>query len=155
MAWSNPTIKVKWCTIPKDCHPNSSYPVGYSSGVSYRAKKQLIRMMPGGLSRARSATPEIQEIADKVKSLLEEKTNEKYEVFKAVEYKSQVVAGQNYFIKVCCCCCCCHRYPNTTEVDFRYIHRVFASGLSCCCRPVNCTADVLTMQMEFAPKNHF
>uniref|UniRef100_A0A8C6GFT3 Cystatin domain containing 4 n=1 Tax=Mus spicilegus TaxID=10103 RepID=A0A8C6GFT3_MUSSI len=57
-------------------------------------------MMPGGLSRARSATPEIQEIANKVKSLLEEKTNEKYEVFKAVQYKSQVVAGQNYFIKM-------------------------------------------------------
>ncbi|XP_021011003.1 cystatin-A-like [Mus caroli] len=83
-----------------DWHPNSSYPVGYSSRVSYRAKKQLIRMMPGGLSRARSATPEIQEIANKVRPLLEEKTNEKYEVFKAVQYKSQVVAGQNYFIKM-------------------------------------------------------
>ncbi|XP_031220543.1 stefin-3-like [Mastomys coucha] len=54
----------------------------------------------GGLSEARPATPEIQEIADKVRPQLEEKTNEKYEKFEAVEYKVQVVAGKNYFIKV-------------------------------------------------------
>ncbi|XP_005386564.1 PREDICTED: cystatin-A [Chinchilla lanigera] len=57
-------------------------------------------MIPGGLSEAKPATPEIQEIADKVKSQLEEKTNESYQEFVAVEYKSQVVAGVNYFIKV-------------------------------------------------------
>ncbi|XP_021010593.1 stefin-3-like [Mus caroli] len=57
-------------------------------------------MMTGGLSRARSATPEIQEIADKVRSLLEEKTNEKYEKFKVVKYKSQVFQRRNYFIKM-------------------------------------------------------
>ncbi|XP_051005839.1 stefin-3-like [Acomys russatus] len=54
----------------------------------------------GGLSQARPATPEIQEIADKVRAQLEEKTNEKYEKYEAVEYKSQVVAGSNYFIKI-------------------------------------------------------
>ncbi|EDK97922.1 stefin-3 [Mus musculus] len=54
----------------------------------------------GGLSEARPATPEIQMIADKVRPLLEEQTNEKYEKFEAVEYKSQVVAGQNLFIKI-------------------------------------------------------
>ncbi|XP_034371703.1 stefin-3-like [Arvicanthis niloticus] len=57
-------------------------------------------VLTGGLSEARPATPEIQEVADKVRPLLEEKTNEKYEKFKAVEYKSQVVAGQNLFIKM-------------------------------------------------------
>uniref|UniRef100_A0A8D1HAR6 Cystatin domain-containing protein n=1 Tax=Sus scrofa TaxID=9823 RepID=A0A8D1HAR6_PIG len=36
----------------------------------------------------------------KVKSQLEEKTNKTYEKFEAVEYKSQVVAGINYYIKV-------------------------------------------------------
>uniref|UniRef100_A0A8C0W142 Cystatin domain-containing protein n=1 Tax=Castor canadensis TaxID=51338 RepID=A0A8C0W142_CASCN len=51
-----------------------------------------------GLSEARPATPEIQEIADRPQ--LEEKTNETYQEFKAVQYKSQVVAGANYFIKV-------------------------------------------------------
>lgn len=36
----------------------------------------------------------------KVKPQLEEKTNETYEEFKVVEYKTQVVAGTNYYIKV-------------------------------------------------------
>ncbi|CAO2631724.1 Csta [Lemmus lemmus] len=57
-------------------------------------------MIPGGLTEARPATPEIQEIVDKIRPKLEEKTNEKYEKFEAVEYKTQVVAGVNYFIKV-------------------------------------------------------
>ncbi|XP_059542642.1 cystatin-B-like isoform X1 [Myotis daubentonii] len=54
----------------------------------------------GGTSETRAATAEIQAIADKVKSQLEEKENKKYPNFKATEYKSQVVAGTNYFIKV-------------------------------------------------------
>ncbi|XP_028608119.1 stefin-3-like [Grammomys surdaster] len=57
-------------------------------------------MSLGGLSETKPATPDIQEIADKVRPQLEEKTNEKYEKFKAVEYKSQVVAGLIHFIKV-------------------------------------------------------
>ncbi|KAI5134894.1 cystatin-A [Manis pentadactyla] len=57
-------------------------------------------MMPGGLTDARPATPEIQKIADEVKPQLESKTNRTYEEFKAVEYKTQVVAGTNYYIKV-------------------------------------------------------
>ncbi|KAK1344284.1 hypothetical protein QTO34_014849 [Cnephaeus nilssonii] len=35
-----------------------------------------------------------------VKAQLEEKENKKYPTFKATEYKSQLVAGTNYFIKV-------------------------------------------------------
>ncbi|XP_016069008.1 PREDICTED: cystatin-B isoform X2 [Miniopterus natalensis] len=35
-----------------------------------------------------------------VKPQLEEKENRKFCTFKATEYKSQVVAGMNYFIKV-------------------------------------------------------
>uniref|UniRef100_A0A2I3GS45 Cystatin-B n=1 Tax=Nomascus leucogenys TaxID=61853 RepID=A0A2I3GS45_NOMLE len=35
-----------------------------------------------------------------VRSQLEEKENKKFPVFKAVSFKSQVVAGTNYFIKV-------------------------------------------------------
>ncbi|XP_032755171.1 stefin-1-like [Rattus rattus] len=57
-------------------------------------------MLLGGLSEAKTATPEIQKIADKVRPQLEENTNEKYEKFEAVEYKTQFVAGQNYFIKM-------------------------------------------------------
>ncbi|XP_021044664.1 stefin-2-like [Mus pahari] len=71
----------------------------------------------GGLSEARPATPKIQEIADKVRSLLEEKTNEKYEKFEATEYKVQVVQGLNYFIKMDVGCGC-------------YLHINVLSGIS-------------------------
>ncbi|XP_006091012.1 cystatin-A [Myotis myotis] len=57
-------------------------------------------MMPGGLTEAKPATPEVQEIADEVKPQLEAQTNETYEEFEAIEYKTQVVAGINYYIKV-------------------------------------------------------
>ncbi|KAL6029939.1 hypothetical protein STEG23_028867 [Scotinomys teguina] len=67
---------------------------------SYRAKKPVTKMIPGGLSDAKPATPEIQKITDQVRAQLEEKTNEKYEKFEAVQYKTQVVAGIHYFIKV-------------------------------------------------------
>ncbi|XP_072469918.1 cystatin-A1-like [Notamacropus eugenii] len=57
-------------------------------------------MMTGGLSETKPATRETQEIVDEVKSQFEEKSNEKYEHFEAVEYKSQVVAGIVYYVKV-------------------------------------------------------
>ncbi|KAM8820599.1 cystatin-B-like [Eudromia elegans] len=57
-------------------------------------------MMPGGLSDTTPATPEVQHIADQVKPQLEEKEGKTFDVFTAVEYKSQVVAGTNFFIKV-------------------------------------------------------
>ncbi|XP_052596418.1 cystatin-A [Peromyscus californicus insignis] len=74
-------------------------------------------MIPGGLTEARPATPEIQEITDQVKAQLEEKTNAKYEKFEAVEYKTQVVAGINYFIKV-------------DVGDGRYMHLKVFQGLT-------------------------
>ena len=37
-----------------------------------------------------------------MKSQLEEKENKKFPVFKALEFKSQLVAGKNYFIKGGC-----------------------------------------------------
>lgn len=37
-----------------------------------------------------------------MKSQLEEKVDKKFPVFKAVEFRSQVVAGTNYLIKVGC-----------------------------------------------------
>ncbi|XP_054858747.1 cystatin-A [Eublepharis macularius] len=56
-------------------------------------------MMPGGLTAVKPATPEIQQLADKVKPQLEAKENKKYPAYRAVEYRTQVVAGVNYFIK--------------------------------------------------------
>ncbi|XP_004467229.1 cystatin-A [Dasypus novemcinctus] len=57
-------------------------------------------MIPGGFTEPQPATPEIQEIANTIKPQLEARTNEKYGEFKAEEYKSQVVAGTNYLIKI-------------------------------------------------------
>ncbi|XP_032744837.1 cystatin-B [Rattus rattus] len=57
-------------------------------------------MMCGAPSATLPATTETQEIADKVKSQLEEKANQKFDVFKAISFRRQVVAGTNFFIKV-------------------------------------------------------
>uniref|UniRef100_A0A674IBB1 Cystatin domain-containing protein n=1 Tax=Terrapene triunguis TaxID=2587831 RepID=A0A674IBB1_9SAUR len=56
-------------------------------------------MIAGGLTEIKPATPEIQEIADQVKPQLEGKENKTYPVYVALKYKTQVVAGINYFIK--------------------------------------------------------
>ncbi|KFQ93454.1 Cystatin-A [Nipponia nippon] len=60
-------------------------------------------MMPGGLSEAKPATPEVQHIADEVKPQFESKENRTYGTFTAITYKTQVVNGINYFIKVQVC----------------------------------------------------
>ncbi|NXK23458.1 CYTA protein, partial [Arenaria interpres] len=57
-------------------------------------------MMTGGLSDAQPATPEIQRIANEVKPQFESKENRTYGIFNAIKYRSQLVAGVNYFIKV-------------------------------------------------------
>ncbi|MBN3326673.1 CYTB protein, partial [Atractosteus spatula] len=57
-------------------------------------------MLCGGTSEAKPATPEVQAICDEVKVQAEEKAGKKFQVFTAKEFKSQVVAGTNYFIKV-------------------------------------------------------
>ncbi|XP_043847170.1 cystatin-B-like [Dromiciops gliroides] len=57
-------------------------------------------MLCGGLTDTQPATAETQQIADQVKAELEEKENRKFPIFKTMEFKSQLVAGTNYFIKV-------------------------------------------------------
>lgn len=57
-------------------------------------------MMPGGLSETKPATPEVQHMVDEVKPQFESKENRTCGIFKAIVYKTQVVAGINYFIKV-------------------------------------------------------
>ncbi|NWQ94442.1 CYTA5 protein, partial [Burhinus bistriatus] len=58
-------------------------------------------METGGLSEPKPATPEIQHIANEVKQEFERRSKRTYDIFKAIVYKTQVVAGTNYFIKVC------------------------------------------------------
>ncbi|XP_028656287.1 cystatin-B-like [Erpetoichthys calabaricus] len=57
-------------------------------------------MLCGGTSAAKTADAEVQKICDEVKPQVESQTNRTFHIFKAVQYKSQVVAGTNYFIKV-------------------------------------------------------
>ncbi|XP_051910284.1 cystatin-B-like [Hippocampus zosterae] len=57
-------------------------------------------MICGGLTDGTNADEDIQKICNEVKSQAEQKTRKKYDVFVAKVYKSQVVAGTNYFIKV-------------------------------------------------------
>ena len=47
-----------------------------------------------------SATAETQTITNHVKPLLEEQEKNKFATFKAVGFRSQVVMGRKYFIKV-------------------------------------------------------
>ncbi|XP_024073517.1 cystatin-B-like [Terrapene carolina triunguis] len=57
-------------------------------------------MKCGGLTGVQPATAETQQVVDEVKLQVEEKEGKKFEVFTAVEFKTQLVAGINYFIKV-------------------------------------------------------
>ncbi|XP_047646915.1 cystatin-A5 isoform X2 [Phacochoerus africanus] len=57
-------------------------------------------MLAGDITEARPATPEIQEIATTVKPQIEEETKKTYKKFEAILYRSQVVAGIIYYIKV-------------------------------------------------------
>ncbi|XP_063150692.1 cystatin-B-like [Candoia aspera] len=57
-------------------------------------------MLCGGVGEPKAATAETQQIAQKIKSQLEEKENRSFETFEAVSYRTQMVAGRNIFIKV-------------------------------------------------------
>ncbi|GAA6214982.1 cystatin-B-like [Lates japonicus] len=56
--------------------------------------------MCGGLTEPAGADEKVQGIADSMKPHAEEKAGKKYDVFTAKSYRSQLVQGTNYFIKV-------------------------------------------------------
>ncbi|KAM4700642.1 cystatin-A-like [Discoglossus pictus] len=56
--------------------------------------------MAGGTSAPKKATPEIQELVNKIKAVVEQKEGVNFAMFEAVQYKTQVVAGTNCFVKI-------------------------------------------------------
>ncbi|XP_013391799.1 stefin-C-like [Lingula anatina] len=56
--------------------------------------------VPGGASEVKDADADIQKIVDGVKAELEGKVGKNFTECKAISYRSQVVAGTNYFVKV-------------------------------------------------------
>uniref|UniRef100_A0A8C5S5A0 Cystatin domain-containing protein n=1 Tax=Laticauda laticaudata TaxID=8630 RepID=A0A8C5S5A0_LATLA len=80
-------------------------------------------MLCGGLSQPKAATAETQQITQEIKSQLEEKESRKFDIFDAVSYKTQVVAGINYFIKVV------HVVPIRCYSINLFLHRITLSEL--------------------------
>ncbi|CAB4003956.1 cystatin-B [Paramuricea clavata] len=56
--------------------------------------------MCGGLGEKKQATAETQKLIDSVRSAAETKAGQTFEKYEAISFKSQVVAGTNYFVKV-------------------------------------------------------
>ncbi|XP_060709442.1 stefin-C-like [Hemiscyllium ocellatum] len=54
----------------------------------------------GGYGTVQAVSEEIQDLAQKFKPQVESKLNCKFEIFHAISYRSQVVAGMNYALKI-------------------------------------------------------
>ncbi|ESN91479.1 hypothetical protein HELRODRAFT_70492 [Helobdella robusta] len=72
----------------------------------------------GGLSEVKLADAVIQAVIDQMRCKVEDKINEKFKDYRAVIFRTQVVAGLNYFVKV------------HTE-DKKYLHLRLFSPLPC------------------------
>lgn len=58
------------------------------------------RVLVGGTSDVKIPDENVNQICQKMKSKVEEDVKETFDEFTPVHYKTQVVAGTNYFIKV-------------------------------------------------------
>ena len=64
-------------------------------------KKELVEFkMVGAPTKEKDADDEVKQLANEIKAQVEERRNEKFTTFEAVKYKTQVVAGVIYKLKV-------------------------------------------------------
>ncbi|XP_022312277.2 cystatin-B-like [Crassostrea virginica] len=61
---------------------------------------KCVKTKTGGLSNLKPADAEVKAIIKEVKAAVEKKVGKKLETYLAVSYKTQVVSGTNYFVKV-------------------------------------------------------
>lgn len=59
-------------------------------------------MMVGGLGETREKNDEVSEIVERIRPTLEEKSGLKFEAIEVLNFRTQTVAGTNFFIKVGC-----------------------------------------------------
>lgn len=57
-------------------------------------------MSCGGLGETKAVTEEVKEICEQIRSKFETDLGRTFSVFEAKSFKSQIVAGVNYFVKV-------------------------------------------------------
>ncbi|KAM3935837.1 cystatin-A-like [Leptodactylus fuscus] len=69
-------------------------------GAQHKCDSGHPPILPGGLGAEHSATREIQDYCNLVKPEFLRKTALNVSKFEAISYKSQVVAGTNYYVKV-------------------------------------------------------
>ena len=70
---------------------------------NFMANKWTIKQEPiidGGISDVQPATIETQKLVNLVRQAAEDKAGQKFDMFLATLFKSQVVTGMNYFVKV-------------------------------------------------------
>ncbi|XP_037391209.1 cystatin-A-like isoform X2 [Pygocentrus nattereri] len=56
--------------------------------------------MPGGWTDWKDANEEVKELCKKVKPIVEKQTGKQFAVFETLTFRTQIVAGKNYNIKV-------------------------------------------------------
>lgn len=68
----------------------------HENQVTYVHSLQMV----GGLREEKAADEEVRNLVSKMKSQVEKLSNKTYKSLEPISYRTQVVAGMNYFIKV-------------------------------------------------------